>query len=139
MAAGPWLGMVRLPTVGSVSSVDGPVVVGRWCAGQVAGRGGAVALLTGMIRGVHRMSRGTYGVPRVHAELRLAAGVRCGRKRVARLMRADGLQGVYRPRRTGCTVRDPAAAPSADLVNRRSVADRPDALWFTDVTQHRTD
>jgi putative transposase len=91
------------------------------------------------IREIHQMSRGTYGSPRVHAELRLAAGVRCGRKRVARLMRADGLQGVYRRRRKGCTVRDQAAVPSSDLVNRKFVADRPDALWLTDITQHRSD
>jgi putative transposase len=38
----------------------------------------------------------------------------------------------------GRTVRDPDAQPSADLVQRRFVADRPDALWVTDVTQHRT-
>jgi putative transposase len=94
--------------------------------------------LTQRIRDIHQMSRGAYGAPRVHAELRLAAGVRCGRKRVARLMRADGLEGVYRRRRKGCTIRDPAATPSADLVNRRFVADRPDALWVTDITQHRT-
>ncbi|MBM0226064.1 MULTISPECIES: DDE-type integrase/transposase/recombinase [Micromonospora] len=74
----------------------------------------------------------------MHAELRLAAGVRCGRKRVERLMRHAGLQGVYRRRRKGCTVRDPHASPSADLVNRRFVAERPDALWVTDITQHRT-
>jgi putative transposase len=94
--------------------------------------------LMATIRDIHRMSRGTYGAPRVHAELRLAAGVRCGRKRVARLMRTGGLEGVYRRRRKGCTVRDPAATPSSDLVNRRFVADRPDALWVTDITQHRT-
>lgn len=91
------------------------------------------------IRQIHHMSRGTYGSPRVHAELRLAAGVRCGRKRVARLMREDELHGVYRRRRKGCTVRDPAASPSADLVNRRFTADAPDRLWLTDITQHRTD
>ena len=54
-------------------------------------------------------------------------------------MRADGLQGVYRRRRRGCTVRDPDAAPSADLVQRRFTADRLDAMWVCDITQHRTD
>lgn len=54
-------------------------------------------------------------------------------------MREDGLQGVFRRRRKGCTVRDPAATPSADLVNRRFHADRPDKLWVCDVTQHRSD
>lgn len=46
------------------------------------------------IREIHRMSRGTYGVPRIHAELRLGMSIQCGRKRGARLMGADGLQGV---------------------------------------------
>lgn len=53
------------------------------------------------IRKVHRQSRGTYGAPRIHAELRLGLGVRCGRRRVARLMRADGLQGVCQRRKGG--------------------------------------
>ena len=46
--------------------------------------------LTGQIRRAHARGRGTYGAPRVHAELR-EAGVHIGRKRIARLMRADGL------------------------------------------------
>src|SRR5262245_5486384 len=104
----------------------------EWCARPVSDRIRADQALTETIREVHRMSRGSYGAPRVHAELQLAAGVRCGRKRVARLMRADGLAGIYRRRYKGCTVRDPAATPASDLVNRRFVADRPDALWVTD-------
>ncbi|MBM0229167.1 IS3 family transposase [Micromonospora sicca] len=108
-----------------------------WRSRPVSPREAADQALGELIRDIHQMSRGTYGSPRVHAELRLAAGVRCGRKRVERLMRVHGLQGVYRRRRTGCTVRDPQAS-SADLVNRRFVADRPDALWVTDITQHRT-
>ncbi|WP_375155077.1 IS3 family transposase [Micromonospora sp. 4G55] len=109
-----------------------------WRGRPVSRRQAADQALGELIRDIHQMSRGTYGSPRVHAELRLAAGVRCGRKRVERLMRHAGLQGVYRRRRRGCTVRDPAAQPSADLVNRQFVADRPDALWVTDITQHRT-
>jgi putative transposase len=108
-------------------------------SGPPSPRQQADQVLRERIRQIHQSSRGTYGSPRVHAELRLAAGVRCGRKRVARLMHQDGLQGVYRRRRKGCTVRDPAATPAADLVNRKFAADRPDALWLTDITQHRTD
>ncbi|OKL54831.1 hypothetical protein BSZ39_01750 [Bowdeniella nasicola] len=51
------------------------------------------------IREIHVMSRGTYGAPRVHAELQLGMGIRCGRKGVARLMRVDGLQGVCHRRK----------------------------------------
>jgi putative transposase len=65
--------------------------------------------LTAKIVEVHRQSRGTYGSPRVHAELRLGEGIRIGRKRVERLMRNAGLEGVYRRRRRGCTKRNPAA------------------------------
>ncbi|WP_416566277.1 IS3 family transposase [Nocardia testacea] len=82
--------------------------------------------------------RGTYGAPRVHAELRLGPGIRTGRKQVARLMRCAGLPGVFRRRRRGCTVADPRAGPHPDLVNRRFAADVPDRLWCMDVTQHRT-
>ena len=46
------------------------------------------------IRSIHEMSRGTYGAPRVHAELRLGLGICCGRKRIARLMR-EGLLKVW--------------------------------------------
>ncbi|MGS2620203.1 IS3 family transposase [Micromonospora sp. LZ34] len=109
-----------------------------WRGRPVSPREAADQALGELIGEIHQMSRGTYGSPRVHAELRLAAGVRCGRKRVERLMRHAGLQGVYRRRRRGCTVRDPQASPSADLVNRRFVVDRPDALWVTDIIQHRT-
>ena len=70
------------------------------------------------------MSRGSYGAPRVHAELRLGQGVRCDRKRVARLMRSAGLHGIYR--RRGRHAR-PAPAVHDDLVRRRFVVDAPAA------------
>jgi len=91
--------------------------------------------LSVQIREIHTCSRGTYGVPRVHAELRLGRGVRCGRKRVARLMRAARLCGIYRRRR-----RRSCSAPPVhdDLVRRRFVADAPDRLWLTDITEHPT-
>ncbi len=59
---------------------------------------------------IHRASRGTYGVPRIRAEL-TAAGTGCGLKRVARLMRRVGLVGCHRRRAFKTTRRDPAARP----------------------------
>jgi putative transposase len=94
--------------------------------------------LTKLIVAVHRQSRGTYGSPRVHAELRLGEGLRVGRKRVERLMRQAGLEGLYRRRRRGCTKRNPAAEPSEDLVNRRFTVASPDRLWVCDITEHPT-
>jgi putative transposase len=89
--------------------------------------------LTAEIRRIHERSRGTYGVPRVHAELRFE-GTRCSRKRVARLMRAEGLEGVHRRRAVRTTVRDRDVAPAPDLVNRTFVAPAPDRLWVADIT-----
>jgi putative transposase len=97
------------------------------------------AELRATIREIHRQSRGTYGAPRVHAELRLGLEVRVGRKRVERLMRQDGLQGVTRRRRRGLTRRDAAAIPNDDLVARQFSPDGPSQLWVADITEHPTD
>lgn len=94
--------------------------------------------LSATITEIWRQSRGTYGSPRVHAELRLGLGIRVSRKRVARLMRAEGIEGVYRRRSRGCTRRNPKATPSDDLVGRRFSVDGPDRLWVADITQHPT-
>lgn len=90
--------------------------------------------LTDTIMKIHTRSRGTYGSPRVHAELRQEFGVRVGRKRVARLMRTARLQGVHRRRRQGLTRRDPAACPAEDLIQRDFTAPAPNRTWTADIT-----
>jgi putative transposase len=83
---------------------------------------------------IHRWSRGTYGAPRMHAELR-ARGWRVSRKRVARLMRRADLRGVSRHRGwTVTTVRDGEARPAPDLVLRDFHAAGPNRLWVADIT-----
>ena len=94
--------------------------------------------LTEQIREIHTQSRGTYGSPRVHAELVLGEGIHVGQKRVERLMRQAGLEGIYRRKKHFTTRRDPKAALSDDLVNRQFTVDRPDVLWVGDVTEHPT-
>jgi transposase InsO family protein len=89
--------------------------------------------LTAQMEAIHRHSYGTYGAPRVHAQLR-AEGVNVGLNRVARLMRAAGLQGVSRRRFITTTQRDIQAQGVADLVNRRFQAEAPDRLWVADIT-----
>ena len=93
------------------------------------------AWLSDLIAAVHADAHGAYGRPRVHAELVLGLDYRCGRKRVARLMRANGLVGVGGKRKKR---RRPDLAVHDDLVQRRFVADAPDRLWCTDVTEHPT-
>ena len=109
-----------------------------WRAQPVSDRDWADAVLTNTIVDVHRMSRRSYGSPRVHAELRLGLGTRCSRKRVERLMRQAGVAGIHRRRRGGCTRRDPAAEVNDDLVGRRFDPEGPDRLWVMDVTEHST-
>ena len=84
-------------------------------------------------------SRRTYGCPRIHAALS-AEGVRVSRKRVARLMRELGIEGVTRRRfRKGTTKRDADAEPAPDLVNRDFSAGGPNRLWVADITQVPTE
>ena len=91
------------------------------------------AELVARIRTLHERSRGTYGVPRIHAEL-TAEGTRASRKRIARLMQAAGLEGVSRRRHVRTTVRDRQARRAPDLVERDFAADGPDRLWVADIT-----
>jgi putative transposase len=92
------------------------------------------AVLLELIEMIHEQSRGTYGAPRVHAELRLEHGIHVGRKRVARLMRQARLMGVHRRRKTRTTIRDDAAATAPDLVHRQFRAEGPNRLWVSDIT-----
>ncbi|TDC72685.1 IS3 family transposase [Actinomadura sp. 7K507] len=91
--------------------------------------------LTKMIREIHADSRGSYGSPRVHAELTLGLGEQVNRKRVERLMRHAGLQGVYRRKGRRNLVHQ---ATEEDLVQRRFDVAGPDRLWLTDITEHPT-
>jgi putative transposase len=96
------------------------------------------AALTFRITEIHERSRGTYGYPRVHAELQ-ALGIRCSRKRVARLMRKAGIRGCLRGRRKRRTTRrDKHATPAPDLVGRNFAATAPDRLWTADITYVHT-
>lgn len=104
-----------------------------WTKRSQSARALADASLTATISEIHRQSRGVYGMPRIHAELRYG-GVRCSRKRVARLMRAAGLEGVHRRRFVRTTIRDRDAASAPDLVNRSFRSSRPDELWVADIT-----
>jgi putative transposase len=91
------------------------------------------AVLTERIRTIHAESDGTYGMPRVRAEL-VDQGTAISRKRVARLMRWAVLRGVCRRGYVVTPRRDPRSRPAPDLVNRRFVACAPNQLWVADMT-----
>ena len=135
--------MRRKPTTRSPASA-GVLGVARagyyaWACRPLSQRAAADQELTHQIRQIHARSRGTYGAPRVHAELRLGLDLHVGRKHVARLMRAAGLQGCHRRRLRGLTRRDPQATPAPDLVERNFTPPGPNRLWVADITQQRTD
>ena len=88
-----------------------------------------------LIGRIHAQSKETYGVPRIHAELAEDHGVRIARKRVARLMRRLGIEGVSRRGKRPRTTTSAAQAPAAeDLVRRQFKALAPDRLWVADIT-----
>lgn len=103
-------------------------------------RARADTLLSEEIVRIHTESRETYGAPRIHFELR-TLGVRCARKRVARLMREAGLFGCGGRRRKARTTFRPQTErtpPAPDLVKRNFTPEAPDRLWVADITYVRT-
>lgn len=104
-----------------------------WCQRPVSKHACRDRELTGKIEAIHEASRCTYGTPRIHAEL-ACDGEQVGRKRVARLMREAGLEGVSRRKRTRTTVRSEDRRPVPDLVDRDFTAEGPDRLWVADIT-----
>lgn len=95
--------------------------------------------LSAAIVEVHEQSAGTYGAPRVHAELQ-AQGRRHSRKRIARLMRHAGRRGRTPKRWRTTTVPDPAAATPADLVERdfTTAPEQVNTRWCGDITYIHT-
>ncbi|MET8335640.1 IS3 family transposase [Streptosporangium canum] len=89
-----------------------------------------------LIRDIHETSRYSYGSPRVHAELTLGLDLEINRKRVERLMREAGIQGIYRRKGRRNLVN---AATEEDLVRRAFTVEAPDRLWVGDITEHPTD
>jgi putative transposase len=93
-------------------------------------------LLVKYIEQIHSDSRGTYGSPRVHAELTLGLGLPVNRNGSPGSC-ARPASRAYRRTRSWITVRDPAAEPAPDLVNRHFTVDRPDRWWITDIASTR--
>jgi putative transposase len=109
-----------------------------WAANAPSERALTDAWLTERIRAIHTAHRGVYGSPRIHADLRLAHGIRVGRKRVERLMRQAGISGMVRRKRGRTTIQVPGVRVADDLVERRFSPTAPNVLWVADVTYLRS-
>ncbi|MFW3476832.1 IS3 family transposase [Streptomyces microflavus] len=106
----------------------------RRTAADRAARQVADARLAARIRAVHQESDGTYGAPRITAELREENGEAVNHKRVARIMRASGIEGVRLRRRHRTTIPGPAAAKAPDLIGRDFTPDKPNTKYVGDIT-----
>jgi putative transposase len=104
-----------------------------WLKRPASERATRDALLVPQIVASHERSDNTYGSPRILGDLQ-EAGERVGRKRVARLMREEGLIGVSRRRFVITTKRSESESAAPDLVERKFIADRPNTLWVADIT-----
>lgn len=94
-------------------------------------------MLESKIKEVHQESRGTYGSPRLHAELK-AQGFEVGRNRVARIMREQGITGQM-PRKFRRTTDSNHTFPVEENILARDFnVDGPDKVWATDITYVRT-
>ncbi|MDX2565528.1 IS3 family transposase, partial [Streptomyces sp. TX20-6-3] len=105
----------------------------RATAADRASRQAADARLATRIRAVHQESDGTYGVPRITAELR-DDGELVNHKRVARVMRSINLAGVRLRRRHRTTTAEPAAAKAPDLLGRDFTATEANTKYVGDIT-----
>jgi putative transposase len=109
-----------------------------WERGRPSPQATENAVLAVHIKGIHRRSRGTYGSPRVYAELR-AEGYLVGRHRIARLMRDLGLEGTPKRRFKGSTTdSDHDDNVAENLLQRDFTAERPNQAWVGDITYLRT-
>ena len=105
-----------------------------WKAGSMSKRARNDARILVHIRAATRRTRGVYGSPRVTAELR-AEGLEVGRRRVARLMRQEGLCGVPRRRFRGGTTNSKHDRPvPPNLLGRDFSPSAPNKVWASDIT-----
>ena len=104
-----------------------------WCRRGLSLRAQEDAALKVEIRAAHAASRKTYGSPRIHEDLK-ADGQHVGRRRVARLMREEGIEG-QRKRRFRTTTDSRHSHPvAANQLNRNFTASAPNKIWVTDIT-----
>lgn len=110
-----------------------------WRQRQPSAREMADADLLLEIKKIFAASRQTYGSPRIHMELR-AQGIGCGRKRVERLMRENGLKVPQkRKKRVVTTDSDHDFPVASNLLDRNFTATKPNQKWVTDISYIRTD
>ena len=108
-----------------------------WCSRPESTRSREDRRLLAKIRAFHHRSRGSYGSSRIHADLR-EDGESCGRHRVARLMRDDGLAGKKARRFKTTTDSEHSDPVAPNLLAQDFFVETPDTVWAGDITYLRT-
>lgn len=109
-----------------------------WCKTPESNRARDNVKLLIDIKAVHEESRKTYGSPRVHAEL-CSRGIHCGKHRVARLMREEGIQARHKRKFKATTDSSHHLPVHENILDRRFDVEAPDTAWAADLTYIWTD
>ncbi len=104
-----------------------------WRRREPSARARENTVLVTRMQALYQASDATYGSPRMLRALQ-AEGYRCGRHRVARLMRAQGLFAVSRRRWRMTTRRHPRAEPAPNRLARDFRVTGPNQVWAADIT-----
>lgn len=105
----------------------------RFISAAPSARGIENKRLLGEIKKIHQASREVYGSPRIHAQLRMQ-GELCSRKRVARLMRQEGLAAKMKRRFKVTTQVDSRAPKAPNLLQQNFISEKPNQRWVADIT-----
>jgi putative transposase len=104
-----------------------------WRKREPSARKMADQVLLALIRLHHKKSRGAYGSPRIHQAIQ-KEGIRCGRKRVARLMREASLRARQKRSHKVTTQSNHYLPVAPNLLDQAFTAKRPDTIWLSDIT-----
>ena len=109
-----------------------------WVQRRPGVRQQADVVLLADIRQIHKSKRRVYGSPRIHDALQ-KKGTRCGRKRVERLMRENGIRAKQGKKYKPCTTDSKHNLPVApNVLSRQFTRAKPNEVWVTDITYIRT-
>ncbi len=105
----------------------------KWLRRKVSQRTTENQRLLEIIRMYYNRSRGTYGLPRIYAELR-KQGLKVNKKRIARLMRVNNIKAKTKRRFRVTTIENTKAKASENILNKNFTSERENHIWTSDIT-----
>ena len=105
----------------------------QWKQGRISKRKTEDIFLYKLVKEEHKLSREIYGAPRIEKELR-KKGIRTSPKRVARLMRENGLRSKIKRKLKATTNSRHNLAVADNILQQNFKTERPDQVWTSDIT-----